>query len=129
MSNPNITFVYTDEFNKEWCELKLTKKHRDDFEAKIAAYRNRLPVNNHGKKFPGSIIKGTGGAYKYRYADPESTQGKSGSYRTIYFVAQGSQLWFLKIYKKNHKVTLTNPEKRALYKFSKLLSRKAYEND
>ncbi|MFC6260679.1 hypothetical protein ACFP1C_06905 [Levilactobacillus fujinensis] len=97
MANEIIEFIYTDEFKKQWRALNLTKKQLDDFEMGIVNYHRNLPDNNYGKRFPGSIIKGTGGAYKYRYSDPDSSQGKSGSYRTIYFVAQASQLWFLEI--------------------------------
>ena len=83
-----------------------------------------MPDNNYGKRFPGSIIQGTGGAYKYRYSDPDSSQGKSGSYRTIYFVAQANQLWFLEIYKKNQKESLSNQEKSDLREFSRQLGMK-----
>lgn len=123
-----IRSIYTDEFKKQWQSLKLTQKQLDDFETSIIDYHRNLPDNNNGKQFPGNIIQGTGGAYKYRYADSDSNQGKSGSYRTIYFIAQGSQLWFLAIYKKNQKASLSDQEKADLREFSNQL-KKGNKND
>lgn len=120
----SINFNYTAEFNKEWHALKLDEKDRFDFETGIVTYYRNLPVNNYGKKFPGNIIQGTGGAYKYRYRAPDSPQGKSSSYRTIYFIANNNQLWFLTIYKKNQKATLSDREKADLRAFSRLLTLK-----
>lgn len=128
MNNQNIVFKYTDMFLKQWHDLHLTKQDLTDFETGIVEFRRNPPENNKGNVFPGDRIVGTGGACKYRYRLDRSTEGKSGSYRTIYFIATENTLYFFEIYKKGKKDSLSNQEKNALKRFSEVL-RRSSSND
>ncbi len=123
MTDNKLYFKYTDQFNELWQKAGLTNEHKIDFETAIKTYHLNLPANNHGKQFPGAIVPGTGGAFKYRYADSDSNGGKSGSYRTIYFAVHNRTLWFVGFYGKSDKESLTDVEKADLLKFSKLLKK------
>ncbi|WP_415576443.1 type II toxin-antitoxin system RelE/ParE family toxin, partial [Lactobacillus bombicola] len=81
-------------------------------------------INNYGKKLPGSILEGTGGAYKFRFASKKDNQGKSGSYRTIYVAITNDNLYFLAIYAKSEKSNLSKAERNALKATVKRLRRK-----
>lgn len=116
-----IKFGYTRTFERDWHRYGLTEADREDLETAIVQYYQARPDNNKGRQFPGDLIKGTGGAYKYRYASDTSHAGKSGSYRTIYFLAFEDELRFLAIYPKNKQSTLTESEKNAIKVYIKTL--------
>lgn len=62
----------------------------------------------------GDIIPGTGGVRKLRVA--REGQGKSGSYRVIYYYYnKDSPVLLFSVYGKNEKANLTAAEKNALY--------------
>lgn len=124
MKTSKLDFWYSDKFDESWSSLRLTDQQKKDFEFSIAAYYANPPSNNYGKQFPGNLIRGTGGAYKYRYPDPNSNRGKSGSYRVIYFVVKANLLLFLNIYDKHTKTTLTKSEKAKLRALSRKVHRK-----
>ncbi|WP_237388433.1 type II toxin-antitoxin system RelE/ParE family toxin [Xenorhabdus sp. Sc-CR9] len=67
----------------------------------------------------GDIIRGTGGLRKIRMAI--GLQGKSSSARVIYFLATEEIIYLVMAYPKNIKDSLTNAEKIALKKLTKLL--------
>lgn len=123
MKDDQLRFKYTDVFNARWREAGLSEADKTDFEASIVEYCLNMPVNNNGKRFPGVIISGTGGAYKYRYAAPNTNQGKSGSYRVIYFTVYNNTLWFVDIYDKHDTANLTDRQKNKLIRLSKLLKK------
>lgn len=62
----------------------------------------------------GDIISGTGGVRKLRVA--REGQGKSGSYRVIYYYYnKNAPVFLFSVYGKNEKANLTDAEKNALY--------------
>lgn len=62
----------------------------------------------------GDIISGTGGVRKLRIA--REGQGKSGSYRVIYYYYnKNAPVFLFSVYGKNEKANLTAAEKNALY--------------
>ncbi|WP_034456900.1 type II toxin-antitoxin system RelE/ParE family toxin [Buttiauxella noackiae] len=67
----------------------------------------------------GDLIQKTGGLRKIRMAT--GTQGKSGSARVIYFLATEEVIYLVMAYPKNIKDSLTDAEKAALKKLTKLL--------
>lgn len=63
----------------------------------------------------GDIIAGTGGVRKLRYA--RDGQGKSGSYRVIYYYYnEHNPLLLFSLFGKNEKANISDAEKNALYK-------------
>lgn len=97
-------FVWTSAFQKGWrnCEMddddlaELEKQLLDDPKA-------------------GDVIKGTGGARKFRFAYED--RGKSGSTRIIYVDFEvGEKICGLAAYPKSKKDSLSNEEKAAIRK-------------
>ncbi|MFB9997287.1 Uncharacterized protein conserved in bacteria [Providencia rustigianii] len=72
-----------------------------------------------GRPEKGDIIQGTGGIRKMRMAI--GSQGKSGSARVIYFLATKEIIYLIMAYPKNMKDSLTDEEKIALKKVTKIL--------
>ena len=69
----------------------------------------------------GSIMQGTGGFRKLRYAGVEN-KGKSGGVRIIYFfVTQRGKVHLLHVYGKGEKDNLTQAEKNELADIAKIL--------
>ncbi|MCI1974506.1 MAG: type II toxin-antitoxin system RelE/ParE family toxin [Limosilactobacillus sp.] len=127
--NTKVKFVFSRAFMEEWFSCGLTKENRQELIDNISYYLSNAPDNNHGKKFPGEIIEGTGGAIKYRFTPEDYHKGKSGSFRTIYFVYDVSinHLFFLTVYPKNRKASLSKREKHAIKKFIENSKRKRKE--
>lgn len=119
--NLNVKFLYTKAFMQSWHACGLSIEDRDELEDEIISFLTNLPANNHGRKFPGAIIQDTGGAIKYRFAPKRSNEGKSGSYRTIYFTTDKhfKYFMFVDVYSKNKQESLSNKQKNELKKFSK----------
>lgn len=117
--NNKVKFIFGQSFMEQWYACGLTKENRQELVDDILYYLRNAPDNNHGKKFPGAIIEGTGGAIKYRFTPEDYQKGKSGSFRTIYFVYDASinHLFFLTVYPKNKKATLSKREKNLIRKF------------
>lgn len=67
----------------------------------------------------GDLIQKTGGLRKIRMAT--GSQGKSGSTRVIYFLATPEVIYLVMAYPKSTKDSLTDAEKSALKKLTKLL--------
>lgn len=109
---------------KQWYACNLDLHDRDELEQEITAFLANLPSNNHGRKFPGAIIKDTGGAIKYRFTPQKINKGKSGSYRTIYFTVDKNLKYFLfvSVYPKNKQESLDDKQKKILKKFSQRLN-------
>ncbi|MFJ5363061.1 type II toxin-antitoxin system RelE/ParE family toxin [Pectobacterium sp. CHL-2024] len=76
-----------------------------------------------GSPDKGDLIQKTGGLRKIRMAT--GSQGKSGSVRVIYFLATVDVIYFVMAYPKNTKDSLTDAEKAALKKLTKLLKDEA----
>ncbi|HAT54843.1 MAG TPA: hypothetical protein DCW31_06330 [Lactobacillus sp.] len=101
MAQGDIHFYYPKMFRKRWQELQLDEVDKQHLESDISIFFDSAPVNDGGRKFPGDIIRGTGGAYKYRFSSELSDKGQSGSYRIIYFVVAGLTVIFLEMYPKS----------------------------
>ncbi|WP_232582255.1 type II toxin-antitoxin system RelE/ParE family toxin [Photobacterium phosphoreum] len=69
----------------------------------------------------GQLIVGTGGLRKIRLAG--SGSGKSGGYRSIYLLINPDTVYFLLLYKKGKKDTLTDKEKKVLKQISQSIKR------
>jgi len=69
----------------------------------------------------GDVMPGCGGARKLRVAKPG--KGKSGGYRVITFYATATvPVFLLTVFGKNQKANLTQAERNALAKLTKLLA-------
>ena len=63
----------------------------------------------------GTLIPGTGGLRKLRFADARRGKGKRGGLRVIYYWWDaGLQFWFFTIYDKDEMVDLTKAEREML---------------
>lgn len=102
-------FVRLPEFEKCWSNFGLTE---DD----LADLEYHLCINPES----GSIMEGTGGLRKLRWALPN--RGKSGSIRVIYvdFVYY-EKLYLISAYAKNEKDNLSKEERNEVKKLIKLL--------
>ena len=84
---------------------------------------NKIKVELGANPSLGSLIQGTGGLRKIRFADDNT--GKSGSYRVItFFHSKSFPVYLLSIYKKNSKDNLTEIEKAEMKKLTTLLIEK-----
>lgn len=102
----NVIFIETPEFIRKIDNLAA----EDDF----FTLQKELIEN----PLKGKIIKGTGGARKIRMK--LKGRGKSGGARTIYYYVDfKGEVWFLDIYLKKDKSTLTENDKISLYRFIK----------
>lgn len=98
-----ITVIETSQFIKKAKQI-MTQKEKDDLIDMVA----RNPI-------AGEVIPKTGGVRKMRLA--RKGQGKSGSFRTIYYYYDNKNPVFLfTVFGKNEKANLTDAEKNALYK-------------
>lgn len=121
-----MKFIYSVPFMRQWRKIGLSLEDRNDLQRNFLDYVIKAPTNNYGNQFPGDIIQGTGGAIKWRFAPKQSDNGKSGSYRTIYFVFEEKtqSAFFLTVYGKNKKASLTNAEKNEIKAFIKSFKKK-----
>jgi hypothetical protein len=72
----------------------------------------------------GSVMSGTGGVQKIRFAH-QTGKGKSGAARVIYFtVAEKGSVYLLDIFEKNIKENLSDAEKNAIKKLATILKAK-----
>lgn len=68
----------------------------------------------------GAIMQGCGGARKFRHAKP--SKGKSGSYRIVtYYGGEDIPVFLITVFGKGEKSNLSDAEKNAVAKLSKLL--------
>lgn len=68
----------------------------------------------------GTLIPGTGGVRKIRV--PLHARGKSGGARVLYYyISSDTSVYFLNVYRKSVKETLTAGEKSALHSLAKRL--------
>ncbi|WP_019673832.1 type II toxin-antitoxin system RelE/ParE family toxin [Psychrobacter lutiphocae] len=74
----------------------------------------------------GSLIQGTGGVRKTRWA---LNHGKSGGVRIIYYFINSQGIFFMLLaYPKNKKVSLSSQEKTNLYKLTQQI-KEVYSHD
>lgn len=98
-----ITVIETPQFSKKSKQI-MTQAEKDDLIETIAKNPKA-----------GEVIPKTGGIRKLRVA--REGQGKSGSFRSIYYYYDHKNPVFLfTVFGKNEKANLTDAEKNALYK-------------
>lgn len=108
-----ISFYYSNSFNKAWKKAGLTEVDKKDMEKKFYDFASKQE-DHLGKSFLGNMIQGTGGAIKYRFSREDSNKGKSGSERVIYLILSGTSYYFIDVYAKNEKDSLNDKEKSVL---------------
>lgn len=111
-----LQFVFPKPFNRIWQHLGLTDADQANLEAYLTEYYQNAPINSKTNGFPGDLIPGTGGAIKLRFEQESSHQGKSGSYRIIYFTLVQTNVYFLTVYAKKDQANLTNTQKQKIKK-------------
>ncbi|WP_447969882.1 type II toxin-antitoxin system RelE/ParE family toxin [Nitrospira sp. M1] len=105
-----ITIIETAQFIKKSKQI-MTQAEKDDLLNTIA----RSPK-------AGEVIPKTGGVRKLRVA--REGQGKSGSFRLIYYYYDKKNPVFLfTVYGKNEKANITDAEKHAYYKGIQILKK------
>lgn len=102
----NVIFIETPDF--------IAKIDAIGASNEFIAIQNELLVN----PTKGKVVKDTGGARKIRMKMKGT--GKSGGARVIYYyVDLKGEIWFLDIYSKKNKESLTETEKKKLFRFIK----------
>ena len=92
-----------DQMNNSWLELNI---------------KSEILKDPH----KGSVISGTGGIRKIRIANKKGAQGKSGSYRVLYFDIQSTSITYLiLIYKKSDIENISTSEKKKLKQLTEAL--------
>ena len=100
----DLTFVQIASFVSKWKRLGLTD---DD----LSALEQSIMHNPDS----GDVMRGSGGARKIRFAPPSWNTGKSGATRVCYVtVADAECCYFLAIYPKNEKPSLSLADRNAL---------------
>ncbi len=103
-----ITIVETTQFIKKAEKLLKNAAERKALIDYVARYYKN-----------GDVITKTGGVRKLRYA--REGQGKSGSYRVIYYYYNDNNpLILFTLFGKNEKVNISDAEKNALHKIIQL---------
>lgn len=76
------------------------------------------------KRWP--VVKGTNGARKGRIADPESAQGKSGSFRYIYFYLEHrGQIYLIFLFAKSEQENLSDEQKKWIAKIVETIKKES----
>ena len=98
------TLVYASLFVSEWKRLRLTDDDLRNLERAIMA-----------RPDGGSVMAGTGGVRKLRFAPPSRPSGKSGGFRVCYawFMTSATAVLLL-IYPKNELENLTAADKKSI---------------
>lgn len=105
--NHAIEFIETPVFTKQIKQIATDDELKD------------LQIELIAQPEKGDVIQGTGGLRKVRMAS--KGKGKSGGNRVIYFIATVEVIYLLLAYPKSHKASLSDSEKAALKKLTKLL--------
>src|SRR5699024_3570825 len=120
-----VKFVFGQSFMEQWYAFGLTIENRQESINDITYCLRNAPDNNYVKKFSGSTIEGTGVDIKYLFTPDNYQKGKSGNFQTIYFVYDASinHLFYLTVYPKMKKATLSRREKHLIKKFIEAIKR------
>jgi hypothetical protein len=96
-----LTFVQLSRFALRWAQFKLNDEDLQALE--------RILLRNPNA---GTVVGGTGGLRKVRFAPPSRHTGKSGAFRVGYTYFQSADaIYLLAIYQKNEQANLTAAEK------------------
>lgn len=97
-----LTLIQLSTFASKWSKLKLTDEDLRSLEEMLIANPEA-----------GSVIPGTGGLRKIRFAPPSWHVGKRGASRVIYaFIVRGQAVYLFTLYGKNEQSDLTSDEKK-----------------
>ncbi|HZK80778.1 MAG TPA: type II toxin-antitoxin system RelE/ParE family toxin [Humisphaera sp.] len=106
-----LTIVQVSAFVSEWRKLRLT-------DADLSALEQIIMDNPQA----GSVMAGTGGIRKIRFAPPSWNTGKSGATRVCYVVFGGlGAAYLLTLFAKNEKSNLSAEEKAMYRKWMKMM--------
>ena len=97
-----LTFVQLSAFAADWRRNRLTDEDLRELESALL----RRPD-------AGSVIGGTGGLRKLRFAPPSLHTGKRGAFRVVYgFFPRYAHVYLFLLYGKNEQADLAADEKR-----------------
>jgi hypothetical protein len=97
----HLTFIHYAAFTRRWREFRLMDEDLQSLEQQLL----KAPA-------AGSVMKGTGGLRKIRFAPPSLRVGKSGAFRVGYvYFAAAATIVFLVIFPKSSQPNLTADEK------------------
>jgi hypothetical protein len=100
-------------------ELPAFARHRSEYLDDEGL--RRLQVGLLANPEAGTVIEGTGGLRKMRYADVRRGKGKRGGLRVIYFFwSAGVQFWLFTVYDKDEVDDLDAGERRLLKQLLKV---------
>lgn len=75
----------------------------------------------------GAVVKGTHGVRKARVADPDSTRGKSGSYRYLYlYLERAGRIHLLYLFSKGEQANLSPEQKQLVGALSQKIRKEGY---
>jgi len=104
------SFIETDVFTKQ-----IDSKASLDV---LYAIQNDLIANPKR----GDIVRGTGGVRKARIADPQSSRGKSSSYRYLYlYLEYYGRIYLIYFYGKNEQRDLSPEQKKTVAKLAQMI--------
>ncbi|MGF2384907.1 type II toxin-antitoxin system RelE/ParE family toxin [Lentilactobacillus otakiensis] len=118
-----LLFVFPKSFNRKWRKLGFGYDDKENLKRLISEYVRHAVEDERSFKFPGDLVSGTGGAIKMRFDSERSDQGKSGSYRIIYFVMVENEIRFLKIYAKKDEANSSDEDRNLIHKYIKNMRR------
>ena len=105
-----LTLIQLSTFASKWSKLRLTDEDLQSLESML--------IENPEA---GSVIAGTGGLRKLRFAPPSWHTGKRGATRVIYaFIVEGQAVFLFTLYGKNEQSDLSADEKK---RFRQVLER------
>ena len=102
MEHVRLTLIQLSPFVAKWAKLGLTDEDLQSLEAVLIH-------NPHA----GSVIPGTGGLRKLRFAPRRRRVGKRGAFRVVYaFIPAGDAVYFFTLYGNNEQADLSADEKK-----------------
>jgi mRNA-degrading endonuclease RelE of RelBE toxin-antitoxin system len=96
----------------EFIESKVFSKQVRELGVEVLARIQSDLVQNPER---GPVVKGTHGVRKARVADPDSSRGKSGSYRYLYlYLEHAGRIHLLYLFSKGEQADLSPEQKRII---------------
>jgi hypothetical protein len=105
----------------EFVEAKIFSKQAAQLSAEVLTTIHSDLVQNPER---GDIVKGTHGVRKARVADPNSSRGKSGSYRYLYlYLEHAGRIHLLYLFSKGEQANLSADQTRIIGVLSQQIRR------